>query len=79
MVVVRAHFQLQLQFVSFTHNYSCDSRVDLTSIGFFHIGAIYGVETNNSWILVESLSKSDYPVQIGVEFQFQFLHATREH
>ena len=28
------------------------------------IGAIHGVETNNLWILVDSLSKSNYPYKI---------------
>ena len=42
----------------------CSSRVDLTSIVVTPIGAIHGVETNNFWILIESLFKSNCLLQI---------------
>ena len=43
---------------------SCSSKVDLTSIVIPPIGKIHGVETNNFWILLESLSKSNSLLQI---------------
>lgn len=65
MGVVPAHFQPQLPLYSFTHNYHLYLKIKLTStITPPPIGAMFGVETNNLWILVESLFKSNRLLQI---------------
>ena len=61
MVVVRALFQPQVRFLSFTHNEFCRYRVDLTAMTSPPIGAIPGVETNNSGIITKSSRNSLLP------------------
>jgi len=55
VVVVWAHFQPHLQLLLCTNNYSQSWRMYLTSTIVRPVGAIHKVETNNLWIIVESV------------------------